>query len=160
MFKLFDLTSVELLTLHGQIAKELRNRGIVRSSNNPTGDLAEYLFCNAFHWKQESNSNAHIDATCRDGFRYQIKGRRVTGNKSRQLSAMRDFDGEHFDFLAAVIFSEDYIIIRAAIIPRSVVLKQAKFVQRTNSHTFFLRDDVWNFSDVRDVTSELRSVKL
>ena len=35
--------------------EELRAREVVRSANNPTGDLAEYLFCVAFKWKQEGN---------------------------------------------------------------------------------------------------------
>ena len=45
----------ELLALHGAVMEELRAREVVRSANNPTGDLAEYLFCVAFKWKQEGN---------------------------------------------------------------------------------------------------------
>lgn len=161
MLDLAGLTSVELLTFHTQIADELRKRGISRSSNNPTGDLAEYLFCKAFCWKQHNNSKSNIDATGEDGLRYQIKGRRPTRyNKSRQLSAIRDIDGEHFDFLAGVIFSEDYLVEKAAIIPRHVVRSRVVFVVRSNSHKFFLCDDVWDAPDVRDVTAELRAVTL
>jgi hypothetical protein len=43
-----DLTVPQLLVLHTQIYDELRKRGILRSANNPTGDLSEYLFCKAF----------------------------------------------------------------------------------------------------------------
>jgi hypothetical protein len=43
-----DLTVPQLLLLHPQIGDELRKRGILRSANNPTGDLSEYLFCKAF----------------------------------------------------------------------------------------------------------------
>jgi hypothetical protein len=151
----------ELLALHARVSDELRSRGITRSSNNPTGDLAEYLFCKAFGWTQAGNSKANIDALGPDGARYQIKGRRVTRfNKSRQLSAIRDFEGEHFDVLAGVIFSEDYSILRAALIPRAVVADRAVFVKRTNSHKFSLREDVWDAPQVRDVTVALRAVKL
>ncbi len=45
-------TPPELLLLHSKVADELRDRRITRSSNNPTGDLAEYLFCKAFGWTQ------------------------------------------------------------------------------------------------------------
>lgn len=38
------LSVAELLVLHAEIGEELRERGVVRSANNPTGDLAEYLF--------------------------------------------------------------------------------------------------------------------
>jgi hypothetical protein len=158
--KVSDLTVPELLALHAHIADELIARRITRSYNNPTGDLAEYLFCNAFGWNQVGKSNAHIDAVAADGTRYQIKGRRVTlQNKSRQLGVIRDLNGEHFDFLAGVLFKEDYTISRAAIIPCSVVLERAAFVERTNSHRFLLRDDVWNAPGVCDVTEELAAIK-
>src|SRR5271156_1368529 len=97
-------TPPQLLLLHSKVADELRERGITRSANNPTGDLAEYLFCEAFAWKQAGNSQANVDAIGRDGLRYQIKGRRMTRfNNSRQLSAIRDMAGSHFDFLAGVL---------------------------------------------------------
>jgi hypothetical protein len=147
------LTSIELLALHARVADELRERAITRTSNNPTGDLAEYLFCRAFGWTPAGNSKANIDAIDQEGTRYQIKGRRITRhNKSRQLSAIRDFAGRHFDYLAAVLFAEDYGLLRAALIPYAVVKKRAKFVAHTNSHKFLLHDDVWQASGVRDVT--------
>jgi hypothetical protein len=156
---LTGLTPPQLLVLHSEVADELRKRGITRSSNNPTGDLAEYLFCKAFDWKQAGNSQANVDAIGSDGTRFQIKGRRATRfNKSRQLSAIRDMAGSHFDFLAGVLFNEDFTVMRAALIPHTVALARATFVERTNSHRFLLRDDIWNAPGVRDVTSELRAV--
>jgi hypothetical protein len=161
MNDLSQLSALALLALHARVSEELRTRGITRSSNNPTGDLAEYLFCKAFSWNQAGNSNANIDAVGPDGNRYQIKGRRITKfNKSRQLSAIRDFEGGHFDFLAAILFAEDYTVLRAAIIPRAVVEARAVFVKHTNSHKFMLRDDVWDVPGVHDVTTELRAVRL
>jgi hypothetical protein len=161
MDDLSKLKPLQLLALHARVADELRARGITRSSNNPTGDLAEYLFCRAFGWKQAGNSNANVDAIGPDLVRYQIKGRRVTRyNKSRQLSALRDLEGAHFDFLAGILFSEDYSVLRAALVPYSVALERAAFVKRTNSHKLILRDDVWEAPGVRDVTTELRAVTL
>ncbi len=84
-----------------------------------------------------------MDAVGPDGTRYQIKGRRMTRhNKSRQLSAIRNLGGSHFDVIAGVLFNEDYSVLRAALVPRSVVVDRAKFVEHTNSHKFLLRDDV------------------
>ena len=115
----------------------------------------------AFEWKQSDNSNANIDAVGSDGIRYQIKGRRITRfNSSRQLSAIRDLGGAHFDFLAGVLFNEHYGVVRAALIPHAVALARAVFVERTNSHKFLLRDDVWDAAGVRDVTAKLQSVDL
>jgi hypothetical protein len=153
------LSPVELLSLHSRTAEELRARGITRSSNSPTGDLAEFLFCKAFGWTQAGNSHANVDAMARDGTRYQIKGRRMTRhNQSRQLSAIRDLVGAHFDYLAGVIFSEDYTVLRAAIIPRIITEQRSSFVVRTNSHKFILRDDVWEADGVTDVTAQLCAV--
>ena len=157
---LTGLTPPELLVLHSQVADELRTRGITRSSNNPTGDLAEYLFCRAFGWTQAGNSQANVDAVAPDGTRYQIKGRRITRfNNSRQMSAIREMAESRFDFLAGVIFKEDYTVLRAALIPHAMALERATYVKHTNSHRFLLRDDIWNVRGVRDVTDELRAVR-
>ncbi|HEX5425221.1 MAG TPA: hypothetical protein VFW94_16860 [Candidatus Acidoferrales bacterium] len=153
---LTNLTPAQILALHAKLGDELRDRGIKRSSNNPTGDLAEYLLCKAFGWTQSGNSHANADAVAPDGKRYQIKGRRLT--RLRQLSAIRDLQGGHFDFLAVVLFNEDYTVQRAALIPYSIAIDLAKFVQHTNSHKFMLRDDVWSADGVKDVTKELQLV--
>jgi len=42
---------------------------------------------------------------------------------SRQLSALRDLRSARFDFLAGVLFAEDYSVMRAAIIPYAVALR-------------------------------------
>ena len=151
-----NLTAAELLELHAQIAGELYKRRIVRNANNPTGNLAEYLFCRAFGWTQAANSNRGYDATGPDGTRYEIKGRRVhQRNPSRQLSAIRDFPGKHFDMLAGVIFDDFYRVTRAALIPRDVVEERSTYNAHTNSQIFYLRDDVWSAPDVLDVTAKL-----
>lgn len=153
---LTQLTAAELLGLHAQIGEELRSRGVLRTANNPTGDLAEYLFCAAFGWTQAPNSERGFDATGPDGTRYQIKGRRVhRRNPSRQLSAIRDLAGEHFDVLAGLILDDDFRVVKAALIPRSVIEARSTYVAHTNSHRFMLQDDVWSACGVRDVTSEV-----
>lgn len=148
----------EMLALHAAINEELRSRDVLRSANNPTGDLAEYLFCTAFGWEQEANSKKGFDAVDSDGVRYQIKGRRLhRRNKSRQMSAIRSTDG--FDILAGVLFNDDFCVIRAALIPASVVFERTSFVDYTKSHKFYLRDDVWDAAGVSDVTERLRAVE-
>jgi len=150
------LPSIEFLTLHAHIAEELRQRAIARTSNNPTGDLAGYLFFKAFGWAPSRNSKFNIDAIAKDGSRYQIKGRRVTRhNKSRQMSAIRDFSRHHFDYLAGILLTEGYGAPRAALIPYAIVEQRAKFVKHTNSNRFTLHDDTWTAPGVRDVTQEL-----
>ena len=148
----------ELLALHAAILEELRARNVLRTANNPTGDLAEYLFCAAFGWAQENNSAKAFDATDESGKRYQIKGRRIhRRNRSRQMSAIRDPKG--FDILAAVLFDDDYRILRAALIPAIVVREHSKFIEHTNSHKFLLRDTIWEAAGVIDATEPLRKVE-
>jgi hypothetical protein len=158
---LAELSSQALLALHAQIVEVLRERKILRSSNNPTGDLAEHLFCKARGWPPEDNSSPGVDVISPEGTRYQIKGRRCKDqDKLRQLSAIRNLDDAQFDFLVGVIFSLDYKIQRAVIIPYAVVKELATLDSHTNSHRFLLRDAVWNTPLVRDVTDELRAVEL
>jgi len=154
-----ELMPRQLLELHAKLEGRLREGGILRSANNPTGDLAEYLFCIAFRWETATNSQAGFDATDSEGKRYQIKGRRIAGlNKSRQLSALRNISDGNFDFLAGVLFDENYGVLRAAIIPHAVILLRAKPQQHTNSHRFLLVENVWDVPGVRDVTTQLRAV--
>lgn len=157
MRELRDLTPPELLVMHAAVSEELRRGGVTRSSNNPVGDLGEHLFCRAFGWKQAPNSMRDADATDAAQMRYQIKGRRLTThNNSRQLGALRDLPAQGFDALAAVLFQEDYRVLRAALIPHARVVELAKRVERTNSWRFLLRDTIWSVADVRDVTDDLR----
>ena len=94
MNEMKDLSLQDLLGLHAGIMDELRRRGVARTANNPTGSLAEFLFCRAFSWQQAPNSEKGFDARDGNGKRYQIKGRRLhPQNKSRQLSAIRDVEG-------------------------------------------------------------------
>jgi hypothetical protein len=95
--------------------------------------------------------------------KYQIKGRRITHfNKSRQLSAIRDLEKQHFDFLAGVLFNEDYSVYKAILIPHAVVLKLATSDEYVNGHRLLLRDVVWDgkwtAEGVVDVTDKLQSV--
>ncbi|WP_205589621.1 hypothetical protein [Chachezhania antarctica] len=151
-------TVSRLLLLHSAVLEELRARGVVRSANNPTGDLAEYLFCLAFGWDQQGNSARAFDAIDGEGCRVQIKGRRIhRRNQSRQLSAIRDLDG--FDILAAVLFDDDFRVIRAALVPADVVRAHSSYVEHSNSYRFLLRDQIWELSGVKDVTGTLQSVQ-
>ena len=91
------LTTPELLALHANIAEELRERGITRSTNNPTGDLAEHLFCTAFGWKQAGNSKRQLGR--RGSGRGSLPNKRpriARHNRSRQISGIRDLQGKRF----------------------------------------------------------------
>ena len=74
MIEVSRLAPKELLKLHAAVAEQLRAREITRSSNNPTGDLAEYLFCKAFQWHAQITLIPTSTQPEPTELRYQIKG--------------------------------------------------------------------------------------
>lgn len=151
----------ELLKSYDAILEELRRREVIRNSNPPAGGYAEYLVAKALDLKLENNSNAGYDATDRQQNRYEIKARRVTQhNQSRQLSAIRNLGAHHFDFLVGVIFSPDFSVLKAAIIPHAVVSKNCRFSKHTNSSILILNDNIWDCSGVKDLTITLKQIEL
>ena len=156
MDNLKALSIAELLRLHVGINEELRYRKVMRGENNPTGDLAEFLFCCCYSWEQAGNSEKAFDAKDDQGNRYQIKGRRLNKyNPSRQLSAIRSLDG--FETLAAVLFDHEYRVSRAALIPKEVICNHSTHVKHDNKWNFILTDKVWTLSNVKDVTDKLQT---
>lgn len=156
---LVALSSADLLRLHARIGRALWERGLLRSANNPTGDLAESLFCKAFGWEQAHNSQHGYDAIDDTGSRIQIKGLRLhNGRRSRQLSALRNLPDKPFDLLAGVVFGDEYDVLRAALIPHALIESQASYSAHVKAHIFHLRDSVWDLPGVEDVTDRLRSV--
>jgi hypothetical protein len=160
MIDVTQSTVLELLRAHGTVLDELRRREILRSANSPISDYAELLFCRAFEWTRAGNSAAGYDATDAAGQRYQIKARRITeAPGARQLSAIRNLAGDPFDQLAAVLFSSDFSIHRAALIPVDVVRARVRRSAHTNSDVLHLRDEVWTARGVVDVTDRMRAVE-
>ena len=138
-----ELNPKELLQLQATITNELNRRGIVRTQNNPLGDYTEWLVAKALGLSLAENSNAGYDGISNAGVRVQIKGRRVTSrNNSRQLSAIRKYDEKDFDELAAIIYSENYDVIDALLIPYEVVGEYASYRKHVNAHILILRGPI------------------
>ncbi len=92
-----------------------------------------------------------------DGTRYQIKGRRIAAGKDkrRQLE-FRSLKG--FDVLAAVLFNDDYGVVRAALIPVAVVRNHPALRENNKGQLVLqLQDSVWDARGVENVTSDLRT---
>src|SRR5687767_14682430 len=87
------LPTAHLLALYGDVLKELRERKIVRSSNNPAADYAEMLAAKVFKLTLNTNSTAGCDGCDPAGKRYEVKCRRRTrARASTQLSPFRNLD--------------------------------------------------------------------
>lgn len=158
-FDLAGLSVPELFGVYLGALRELRARDVLRTDNNPAGDYAEVLFCAALGWTRHPISAPKADAVDAAGVRYQVKSRRpTTGNPSRQLGDLYDLDKKPFDVLAGVLFTEDFNVSRAALVPYATVLASSKEA-RPGLWRFYLRDSVWALPGVRDVTAELRAVE-
>jgi hypothetical protein len=158
MTDLSVLSVRDLLQLNASIGDELRAREICRTSNNPVGDVAEFLFHRTFGWKLETNSKAGFDAVCPKLGNIQIKSRRVSlQNPSRQAGAIRNLDKGLFDYLAGVVFDHRYEVHIAMLIPHHLVVKQATDIYHTRSSRIYLRDDWLKIDGVQDLTGQVRN---
>lgn len=109
----------ELLALWAGTLRELRDRGVVRTFNNPIGDIAEELV--AIHYAGERGSFSQKTWDVRSGDELlQVKALRRTGTKTRRnLSPVRSDEG--YTAVIVVIFTEDLRVEEALRIPRAVV---------------------------------------
>jgi hypothetical protein len=144
MIDLKNLEKRDLLQLYGRLMEELRQRKLIRSSNNPVSDYAEKIVCEKLKLSIQGKSSKGYDAIDeKSGIKYQIKARRVTShNKSRQLGVIRNLDQKLFDYLIAVIFDESFKPIEIWRIPRETIPKYARYSQHQNGHILVLAGKV------------------
>ena len=112
----------QLLAQYASLLETLRSRGVLRSANNPVADYTERLVAVGLGLKLVANSTAGYDALDpATGEKYEIKGRRIShrnvASMNPQVSAIRNLDAQHFDFLVGVVFNEDFSVERAVKIP-------------------------------------------
>jgi len=144
MIDLKNLEKRDLLQLYGRLMEKLRQRKLIRSSNNPVSDYAEKIVCEKLKLSIQGKSSKGYDAIDeKSGIKYQIKARRVTKhNKSRQLGVIRNLDQKLFDYLIAVIFDESFKPIEIWRIPRETIPKYARYSQHQNGHILILAGKV------------------
>ena len=144
MIDVRNLREKELLQLYGRLMEELRQRKLIRSSNNPVSDYAEKIVCEKLKLALQAKSSKGYDALDeRNGTKYQIKARRLTRhNKSRQLGVIRNLDQRLFDYLIAVIFDESFKPIEVWRIPRETIPKYARYSSHQNGHILVLTGEV------------------
>jgi hypothetical protein len=159
MYSVNDTSTSDLLRNFGAILRELHRRGVVRSYNNPVGDIAEWLSAKAFGLTLETNSAKGHDAVDAHGKRYQIKSRRITAkNPSTQLGVMRDLAAKHFDYLLAIYFNEDFEISSAYLVEHGTVVKHALFSKAQGGHILHAKGALIADPGCRNVTKECQAV--
>lgn len=77
----------------------LRERGYVRSGNNPVADVAERIVADLYGVSVLTANTAGHDLVTQDGTKVQVKGLRRTQPGRKNLSAIRSDD---YDVVVAV----------------------------------------------------------
>lgn len=133
----------ELLATYSDLMEELRQRNIIRTSNNPVADYAEKVAVERLRLKQARKEEKGVDATDAKGCRYQIKGRRITKhNSSRQLSVIRNLGDRLFDYLVAVVFDESFTVKEIWKIPYEFVKEHSRHSAHQNGHIFHAKPEL------------------
>jgi hypothetical protein len=110
----------------------LQDRDVIRSANNPVGDLCEGLVAKHFGVAVETQSTKGYDVLA-DGVRYQVKGRRSTPrSKPSHYSPIRNIDAHEFDFVLAVHLDEDFEVTNAWKVSYEAVKRLARPAPHVN----------------------------
>lgn len=155
---LASLSVQDLLKLQAAAIGELKDRGILRTKNNPVGDYAEWLVSSSLNLKLAKNSATGHDAVSDSGQKIQIKARRVSAdNKSRQLGVIRNLEKMDFHELVAVIFNEAYEVVEAISIPHSVIAEYSTYKPHVNGHILHIRGALLSDKRIRNIRTELQA---
>lgn len=115
---LSEMPTRELLALWAQSLRVLHDNEVVRTFNNPIGDIAEALVEAHYKGTRSSSSHAGWDVRTRRGDLLQVKALRRTGAKRRNLSPVRSDD---YAAVIIVIFTEDLHVEQAVRVPQPLV---------------------------------------
>ena len=151
-----NATVWQTMAAHEAMMDSLKAQGVIRSSNAPLGDLAEWLCCDTFGWIRQSNSHLGFDGLSKDGTRYEVKARR----NHTKLSAIRDIDKKLFDYVCAVRFDKYYKVTMAALIPHAIIKARGRHYARNNQINFNFTRGVLAEAGVVDVTRKLQEAQL
>jgi hypothetical protein len=139
----------ELLATHEAVLTTLRTRGVVRTSDAPAGQYAEWLALQVFGGTLAPNATKSHDLTTPDGTRVQVKCRVLRNGDAgeRQLSPFRSVD---FDEALIIFFDATYEVQRAALLTAEQVLRLARWQPHVNGRVLIARDAVLNLgTDVK-----------
>jgi uncharacterized protein (UPF0297 family) len=143
-----DIDEQALLHLHADLMEELRDRKLIRSSNNPVADYAEKIAVETLQLERVGKEEKGYDAVggC---IRYQIKGRRITRhNNSRQLGVIRNLEENLFDFVVAVIFNEDFSVKEIWKIPHQFIKENSRYSSIQNGRIFIANSSLLSRSQI------------
>lgn len=149
-----------LLKGYSEILNSLYSAGIVRTYNSPVGDYTEWLVSTKLGLTLEDNSAAGFDAfkkdECDNKIRYQIKGCWMHPERRRkQLTVIRDYDKDPFDYLVVVVFDVDFEVAEAYLIPHEVIGKYFPQNKHLNGILVTLTKKFLSDPQVEDIKKKL-----
>jgi hypothetical protein len=146
---LTNMTIRDLLATWAGTLRELRRRGVVRTFNNPIGDIAEELVALHYHGERGSFSQKTWDVRVGTEL-LQVKAlRRNQEGKRLNLSPVRSDDG--YDAVIVVVFTEGLRLEKAIRIPREVVNELFERRPHVNGRIIRLTDRLLGNPDVEAV---------
>jgi len=145
-------TNLQLLKKYSKIITELKDRGVLRTSNNPAGDYAEYIVSEKMKMELAPNSQKSYDSIDSEKKTYQIKARRITSKKHpTQLGVIRSLD---FDFLIVIIFNQDFTVYAAYQIPKNSIKQYAKSSTHQNGLILSMNSGILKDKKTKDITAK------
>lgn len=115
-----DYTDAELFAAYDGVIRELYDRGLVRTLNNPVADYAELLVAYALKGKPLKTGKGH-DVVA-GPMRVEVKSRRSsTTSKASHFGWIRGFEAKEFTHLALVLFDPGFSVTRAHLLTHKAV---------------------------------------
>jgi hypothetical protein len=147
----------ELLALNAATVESLKQRGVLRTRNAPLGDYVEWLAVKALGGELAPNSERSFDYTSPGGNRVQVKARAVGSPPARgelQTSPFRTWGFE--EALLVQLDRWTFEVVRASVLPVSVVESMATYRRHVNGWIVFMTDALMGHAGAVDVTAALR----
>ncbi len=113
-------TTPKLLADWAAIMRELRDRGIIRTNNNPVGDIAEAIVAEHYAGERAPFNQKNWDVRTEAGERIEVKGIRQLKGGSRR-SNVSPIRGAGYDTAVVVLLDDDFKVTEGLRIPRATV---------------------------------------
>lgn len=109
----------QLLRDWSAIMRTLRLREVIRTNNNPVGDIAEAIVARHYNGVRGSFAQAGWDVKTVDGERIQVKAIRQTASRRHSnVSPIRD---REYDYVVIVVVDEDFVVTEGLRLSRKTV---------------------------------------
>jgi hypothetical protein len=148
----------ELINVYARSLDALKARGVIRSTK-VLADYAEWLAAKALGLSLvEGGAHKGYDAVDpHTGLRYQVKARQVAPPYMQpDLRGQGNLDDGPFDLLVGILVDGNFEVIRAAVVPLSVVQARAKPIAYNNGFRVHMASGLLGLPGVVDVTEAVR----